>query len=310
LAGVEARPCRGRPAQGASAAQLRSLEREARSVGQGRRDLNKVVREEKIRPGRKKEAPKSVYHVGWDEGGRQLSVPVISLKGGFPRMTRRWGLIAAMPAAVAGIGIATLGAHAGTAGQPTPQSAILCGLYMPSDGVDNVSGQSAQDHVDGADVSGGQYYTPDATHKTCQDEYNNGNFNSGTQTFTWKVNHSNVDVNRERGTEHGQFVLSGSSAWEAGFQGQIFNYDFATPLTSQDTQDTAPGENNSTLTLFYQSGHPGGAGNFNTHGGAATGQHYRGTYGVTVYQDNTMGSPCQPGSSNYCFQALLDGQVN
>lgn len=221
-------------------------------------------------------------------------------------MNRRWGLVAASPAAAAGIALATLGVAAGSsAGKPVAQNALLCGMYMPSDGVDNVSGNSNQDHVDGADVSGGQYYNFDSSNSSCQQEYNNGAFKSGAQTFTWKVNHSNVDVQRERGTEHGQFALQNSSAWEAGFQGQIFNYDFATPLTTQ------AGDDNGTTTVYYQSGHPGGAGNFNTHGGAATGQHYRGTYGVVVYQDDSNNnSPCKTGSSNYCFQAILMGQVN
>jgi len=218
-------------------------------------------------------------------------------------MTRRWGLIAAMPAAAAGIALATLGVAAGTAGKPQAQNALLCGLYTP--GADSVSGNSNQDHVNGASVSMGQYYMLDSSNNSCEQEYNNGNFKSGAQTFTWKVNHSNVDVQRERGTEHGQFVLASTSSWAAGFQGQIFNYDFGTPLTTQ------AGDNNGTTTVYYESGHPGGAGNFNTHGGAATGAHYRGTYGTIVYQDdNNNNSPCKTGSSNYCFQAILIGQVN
>jgi hypothetical protein len=224
-------------------------------------------------------------------------------------MTRRWGLIAAMPAAVTGIAVATLGVHAGTAGKPTAVPALLCGLWVQSDSTQNVSGNSNQDHFDGADVSGGQYYTPDPTHQKCQDEYKmdgSGSFTSGSQTFTWKINHSNVDVQRERGTEHGQFVLSGSSTWEAGFQGQISEFDFATAIAAP-----ADPTDNGTITIYYMSGQPGGAGNFNTHGGAATGQHYRGNYGTIVYQDdNNNNSPCPKGKSNYCFQALLSGFVN
>jgi hypothetical protein len=221
-------------------------------------------------------------------------------------MARRWGLVAATPAAVAGIALATLGASAGSsAGTPTAQPALLCGMWMQSAAVDDVSGNSNQDHVNGADVSGGQYYTYGTGNTSCQQEYNNGAFKSGAQTFTWKINHSNVDVQRERGTEHGLFTLQNTSAWAAGFQGQISNYDFATPLTSQ------AGDDNGTTTVYYTSGHPDGAGNFNTHGGAATGAHYRGTYGTVVYQDDSNNmSPCKKGSSNYCFQAILIGQVN
>jgi len=222
-------------------------------------------------------------------------------------MTRRWVLVAATPAAVAGLALASLGAFAGSsAGKPQAQNALLCGLYVP--GADNVSGNSNQDHVDGAKVSSGNYYNYDANNSSCQQEYKNdgsGSFNSGAQTFDWKVNHSNVDVQRERGTEHGQFVLQNTSAWEAGFQGQISNYDFGTPLTTQ------AGDDNGTITVYYVSGNPGGAGNFNTHGGAATGAHYRGKYGTIVYQDDSNNnSPCKTGSSNYCFQAILLGQVN
>lgn len=221
-------------------------------------------------------------------------------------MTRRWGIIAAAPAATAAIALATLGVAAGTAGTPVEQDALLCGMWMPAaSGANDVSGNSNQDHVDGGMVSGGQYYTYGTGNTSCQDEYNMGMLKSGTQTFMWSINHSNVDVQRERGTEHGQFALSSTNTWEAGFQGQIFNYDFATPLTTQ------AGDDNGTTTVYYESGHPGGAGNFNTHGGAATGAHYRGKYGTIVYQDdNNMNSPCKTGSSNYCFQAILLGQVN
>lgn len=220
-------------------------------------------------------------------------------------MRRRWGLIAAAPAAAAGLAIAAFGVSAGSsAGQPQSQNALLCGLYMP--GADDVSGNSNQDHVSGAKVSMGQYYDYNAANSSCDKEYNGtGGFNSGTQTFTWKVTHSNVNVDTEKGTEHGLFTLQNSSAWAAGFQGRISNYDFMTPLTPQ------AGDDNGTQTIYYVSGHPGGDGNFNTHGGAASGAHYRGTYGTIVYQDDSNSkSPCQTGSTNYCFQAILLGQVN
>ena len=56
---------------------------------------------------------------------------------------------------------------------------------------------------------------------------------------------------------------------------------------------------------------PSAPGNINTHGGAQLGQHFRGMYGTIVYQDeNNSQSPCQSGSSNYCFEAILKGQTN
>ena len=223
-------------------------------------------------------------------------------------MARRWGLVAASPAAVAGIALATLGAAAGSsAGQPRVQNAILCGTWVQTDSVDSQAGQSNQDKIHGGDVSGGQYYTPDSTHKNCHDEYNgSGGFNNGTQTFTWKVSHSNVNVSTEHGTEHGLFTLQNTSAWAAGFNGRISNYDFATSVPGFMTAkpDSGPG---SGQTTFYVSN-----GNFNTHGGAASGAHFRGNYTVLIYQDSSSNSPCKPTSSPsmYCFQAILTGQVN
>ena len=224
-------------------------------------------------------------------------------------MTRRWIAVAAAPAAVGAIVAATLGVAAGSsAGKPQPVSALLCGLFMP--GTDSISGNSRQDHPSGA-ASMGQYYT--YTGQNCESEYNgNGGFNSGSQMFTWTVNHSNVDVDRERGTEHGLFSLDSSAPLQAGFNGHVTNYDFTTPLT------TAAPDSNGNRDIFYASGHaydpsgsPSGPGNFNTHGGASTGQHFRGTYGTIVYQDeNNNNSPCQAGSSNYCFEAILIGQTN
>jgi hypothetical protein len=227
-------------------------------------------------------------------------------------MTRRWVLAAAAPAAVAGLALATFGAAAGSsAGKPVATNALLCGLW--TNGTDSISGQSNQDHPSGAS-SMGQYYS--YTGQNCQAEYNqmgSPGFMSGTQTFTWTVGHSNVDVARERGTEHGQFVLSSTNTWEAGFQGQVTNYDFTTPISTGETPDA-----NGNRVIYYASGHAydpsgsgSGAGNFNTHGGAASGAHFRGTYGTIVYQDvNNNQSPCQQGSSNYCFEAVLEGQTN
>ena len=54
----------------------------------------------------------------------------------------------------------------------------------------------------------------------------------------------------------------------------------------------------------------GPVGNFNTHGGAATGNHFRGNYGTLIYKDNSTNSPCPDSSPNYCIQVHLVGQTN
>ena len=62
---------------------------------------------------------------------------------------------------------------------------------------------------------------------------------------------------------------------------------------------------------YDQACSPSAPGNINVHGGAQLGQHFRGMYGTIVYQDeNNSQSPCQSGSSNYCFEAILKGQTN
>src|SRR5204863_5468422 len=143
--------------------------------------------------------------------------------------------------------------------------------------------------------------------QNCESEYNGlGGFSNGSGMYDWTIGHSNVNTTTERGTEHGIFMLSADGGREAGFNGQITNYDFATPNT------TAAPDPCSNRDIYYASGHaydpscsPSGAGNFNTHGGADAGQHFRGMYGTIVYQDeNNIQSPCQSGSSNYCFEAI------
>jgi hypothetical protein len=195
-----------------------------------------------------------------------------------------------------------------SAGQPTND--LLCGLW--TQGSDQISGQSSIDHPSGASAMGQQYAY---TGQNCESEYNGiGGFSTGSGMFTWTVSHSNVNTSTERGTEHGLFALSADANKNAGFTGHITNYDFGTPITTV-APDTC-----SNREIYYTSGHaydasgscsPSGPGNFNTHGGAATGNHYRGNYGTVVYQDqNNMQSPCQAGTSNYCFEATLQGQTN
>ena len=132
--------------------------------------------------------------------------------------------------------------------------------------------------------------------------------NSSTGSDTWTIDHSNVDVATERGTEHG--IWQRPSAPPAGFNGHITDYDHQSggdPCTDGDR------------TVYYQSGKAtyctpsfGPVGNFNTHGGAATGQHFRGNYGTIIFQqgDNTSTSKCKVGSTTYCIQVDLNGQTN
>jgi len=179
-------------------------------------------------------------------------------------------------------------------------------------GSDRISGQSSIDHPSGSSAIGQQY---DYSGQNCESEYNGtGGFSNGAGMFSWTVSHSNVDTSTERGTEHGALMLSADANKTAGFNGHVTNYDFATPITAAAADSCGNRE------IYYASGHaydtsgscsPSGPGNFNTHGGAATGDHFRGNYGTVVYQDqNNMQSPCQSGSSNYCFEAILEGQTN
>ncbi|HXA28898.1 MAG TPA: hypothetical protein VN193_09145 [Candidatus Angelobacter sp.] len=222
-------------------------------------------------------------------------------------MSRRWALIAATPAALAGLAIATSGAFAGTAGTPVAQNELLCGMFTAA--ADNFAGQSDIDHPDGATSSGKTYPYSGQNCEASQP--------SSDGTYAWTIAHSNVHTGGgpqdERGTEHVEFALTVSGGQEAGAQGHVTNFD----LSSADkTADTCGSRD-----VFYASGHqfdaagscsPSGPGNFNTHGGAAAGNHFRGNYGTVVYQwgDMTSMSPCQKGSMNYCFEAVLEGQTN
>lgn len=223
-------------------------------------------------------------------------------------MGRRWALMAATPAALAGLAIATTGASAGsTAGKPTPNSYLLCGMFVPGNS-DNYAGSSTEDHPDGSSTGGTVY--PYAPGTNCDN--NNA---SSLGAYTWTIAHSNVQTNPanpnyERGTEHVQFTMDVTGNRASGAQGHITNFDF----NSGETGDPCTGNR----TIYYASGHqydpatcsPSSVGNFNTHGGAETGDHFRGTYGTVVYQWNDNNSNCKPGSGVYCFEAILVGQTN
>jgi hypothetical protein len=196
----------------------------------------------------------------------------------------------------------------GAAGRPVVTNDLLCGKYTL--GSDRVSGASSIHHPAGASSNGQQY---DYTGGNCKDEYNGlGGFNQGDGTYTWTLSHSSVNPDTERGTEHGLYTLSQNNGRVGGFNGRITNFDFGQTPDSCGDRD-----------IYYSSGHqfdpacePSAPGNFNTHGGAQTGDHFRGMYGTIVYQDDTgdpiqqLQSPCPAGSQDYCFQAILKGQTN
>ncbi len=232
--------------------------------------------------------------------------------------TRRWAFLAATPLAVAGFSIGT-GGHAQTAaaGTPTPVQVLLCGMFTP--GTDNFSGPI--DHQAGASSSGNIYKN---NGQTCEQEEGKSD---SIGTFTWTVTHSNAHAQEagsapqaERGTEHVAVALSIDGGQAAGANGRVGNFDLSMNDSDGDACKASDGSNRS---VFYASGNqdggnncsPGGPGNFNTHGGASTGQHFRGNYGTTVYQDTDMTnvqSTCNSslGSTADCFEGVINGFLN
>ena len=232
--------------------------------------------------------------------------------------TRRWAMLAAVPAALAGLTV-TLGGirMASSAGPPVATQVLLCGTWMT--GSDRLSSPNI-DHPSGSSAMGKVY----AFHgQNCEQEEGQ---NDSIGTFTWSVSHSVVHTQEsgsapqaEFGTEHGIATLSTDNSQEAGFNGHITNFD----LSSADNDGDACTSQGSNRSVFYGSGNqdqsgncsPGGPGNFNTHGGASTGAHFRGHYGTAVYQDEDMSnmmSPCNGsmGSTTLCFEGVINGQTN
>jgi len=216
-------------------------------------------------------------------------------------VTSRWAVgaaVATLLAAGSGFGAYAAGADAG---QPTPETVRICGIGTM--GQDVQEGASNQDHPTSSMFSGNEESNP-ATECTGD--------NSSAGSDTWTIDHSNVNVVTERGTEHGIWQRGTAGAPPAGFNGHITDYDHGTAGAGDPC--TSDGR-----TVYYQSGKDtecvpsfGPVGNFNTHGGAATGQHFRGNYGTIIFQqgDATSTSKCQVGSQTYCIQIDLTGQTN
>lgn len=200
------------------------------------------------------------------------------------------------------LGVATAlagSAFAGSsAGQPTDSSVTLCGTgNAPTTTPDGASSESK---------FGGAMFTASQESAGTQCTNDNSGTSDGT---TWTILHGNVNTGTERGTEHGQYMLSGSSR-QGGFNGHVTDFDFA---SGADPCVDAAGR-----TVYYQSGKAtdctpsfGPVGNFNTHGGAQTGDHFRGNYGTIIFQQNSNTShACDVGSQTYCIQVDLVGQTN
>lgn len=182
------------------------------------------------------------------------------------------------------------------AGKPVDSSVTLCGVGTM--GQDVLEGSSNQDHPTSSTFA--------ANEETAGTQCDSDNSTAGTDN--WTIGHSNVDVVTERGTEHG--IWQRPDAPPAGFNGHITDYDHQ---SGGDPCVDAAGR-----TVYYQSGKEtdcapsfGPVGNFNTHGGAATGTHFRGNYGTIIFQQNsTTNHNCDVGSQNYCIQVDLVGQTN
>jgi hypothetical protein len=216
---------------------------------------------------------------------------------------------AAAVAATGGIAVLSFAAGAGGVAAGTPTRYLLCGTE-PAPAAD-FSGDSQIDHP--SDAAMGNVYVYSG--QRCEDEQGQ----SSSFQFTWTVNHGNVDLNAgnpnyERGTEHGILTTNAIPGYSVGFNGQITNFDFQeagdTCAAAQERQD------------FYDSGNrdpngcaPPAPGNINTHGGAATMQHFNGHYGSTAYKyDSQAGQPQSPcptsQSTTFCFEAVLIGSTN
>lgn len=221
------------------------------------------------------------------------------------------GLMMAIAAVVAASSASalTVTAKTSSAGQPTTgQDYLLCGTWTQS--MPTTSGQSSEQHFM-ASAMGNQYpYTP-GTGENCENL--NGASSSGMFMWTTSHAHANTSATNERGTEHGTFMLTNTT--QAGrFNGRITDYD-VNGSGGGDPNSCGDGRN-----VYYSSGRnfdpscpgtPNAPGNFNTQGGASTGQHYRGEYGTLIYQDNSnMNCQDNGGNGPFCFQTIVKGQQN
>ena len=213
--------------------------------------------------------------------------------------------------AIAGGAISSLvliTAAVGASGPPTSLKVLLCGTTSGFSG-DRVSGQSSIDHPSGLSATGDEFAY---TGQNCRDEAGN----SSSNRFSWTIRQDNVNLVTERGNEHADAAtttLAQTGSFANGFDGHVYEYDLPNGdfATCQDSSH-----------VYYASGHAfdsacsvgSGPGNFNTEGGASTGNHYNGKYGTLIYRWGngiTDQSQCPTNqSTTYCFEAIIIGQIN
>jgi len=196
-----------------------------------------------------------------------------------------------MLALMAVLAISVTGAS-GLPGEPSSNE-LLCGtVAMPANSATH--GKSPIDHPSWMSVTGMEY---PYSGQNCDSP------GSSNGTFTWHVQHDSVNTQTasERGTEHGAFMDTANGMSPGNFNGQITDWDFggtADPCGNRN-RFYASGQH------FDNCGQPNGQGNFNTtQAGNSTSTHFRGQYGTLVYQEGSMGS-CPNGGSTFCFEAIL-----
>lgn len=188
-------------------------------------------------------------------------------------MRRSWTLIAV---------VAVSGLVAGAGGAaPTDFGKVFCG------GFDfGTSGQAGNSPI---------YKISNATSEG--DAYSDMCDGSEDGSYTWKLQHGKINVDTDRGNEHGTFTyLNGPEQLGGIFNGKVIVYD---PVTCVEEADDAQDN------VVYQS-----AGRFNTlrrnanRTGSDSSFHAHGTYTVTVTADETSGDAA-------CFfEAHLAGLQN
>lgn len=219
-------------------------------------------------------------------------------------LSTRTRLLAIVGGTLASLLLITAAGHA--AGPPTSLSVLLCGTTSGFS-ADRVSGNSSIDHPSGLNASGKDYTYSGQNCRT------NGSSSNGS--FTWTIRQDNVNLATERGNEHADAsstTLAQTGSFANGFDGGVYEFD----LPNGDFTTCQDGSQ-----VYYASGRPfdtacsvGTApGNFNTEGGASSGQHFNGKYGTLIYRfgSSSSGSPCGTDqSATYCFEAIIQGKVN
>ena len=207
--------------------------------------------------------------------------------------------------------LAISAAASASAGPPTTTKVLLCGTTTGF-AASPQSGNSSIDHPTGLQAMGTEYSWTAGT--DCENRGNDQSLGS----FTWTIRQANVNVATERGNEHADASmtsLASTGSFANGFNGQLVDYDL------QNSDGDAHSCSNGAQ-AYYGSGHIGsddtgcsdigdGPGNFNTEGGASSGDHFNGKYGTLVYKDSNDNMCSSSGNSGtFCFEAIIQGQQN